>query len=214
MQVWCHQPWPPRQSQWLAQWHVLLGQWRNPSQAQWRVPTSRIPEQWCDGDTEGNGSISESTRVCVIMQWVCACMWIYQMICWYVSSMCRYVHVLPDNIHQKCASINVGMSMNVKVSVGIHTGSASMRHVCADMCMYYQALQLSTLQKCLSTSIKCRYVQVLHVFCLYLVGICRYMMTYTLKHQPANSDWDQLMMAITSRRSPVITATSGVYEKI
>jgi hypothetical protein len=46
--------------------------------------------------------------------------------------MCKYVQVLPDNIHQKC-------------------------------------------------SVKCRYVQLLHLLCLYLVGVCMYLLLCTLK---------------------------------
>ena len=40
------------------------------------------------------------------------------------------------------------------------------------MCMYVHVLPDNIRQKCLS--MKCRYVHVLHVFCLYLVGMCRY----------------------------------------
>ena len=54
-------------------------------------------------------------------------------ICRYLISMGMYVHVLPDNIRQKCLSM------------------------------------------------KCRYVHVLHVYCLYLVGMCRYGILCTLK---------------------------------
>ena len=45
--------------------------------------------------------------------------------------------------------------------------------------MYVLVLPDNIRQKCLS--MKCRYVHVLHVYCLYLVGMCRYGILCTLK---------------------------------
>ena len=43
------------------------------------------------------------------------------------------------------------------------------------MCMYVLVLPDNIRQKCLS--MKCRYVHVLHVFCQYVIGICRYLIS-------------------------------------
>ena len=54
--------------------------------------------------------------------------------------------------------------------------SAGMCQVCASMCKYYLTIYT---KKCLS--VKCRYVHLLHLLCLYLVGMCIYLLLCTLK---------------------------------
>jgi hypothetical protein len=100
-------------------------------------------------------------KVCAIMSrhmyvraFMCCVCRYSHSICKYVSCMCRYAQAYAGMWHYV---------YYVQVFAGI-------------------TRQLIKHQKYLS--IKCMNVQLLHVFCLYLVGICMYMMLYTPKQQP------------------------------